>query len=313
VSFSASFPDHDQPIPLIIIITTTHHSLPRHDVLASFRVFSRYKAYRDEQARLHAAWREREDARLAAIARGDANPPAAEADPTAEKEIGIWGLVRFVGLVVLGLLLAGKFVTGEWMWGGGAADSLRLGAWVREVRGLWPAQQRFFSEGLLGGFDGSDPGKPIYIAIDGDVYDVSSNRRVYGPGGSYALMAGVDAARAFGTGCFKDHRTHDLRGLSESEIKSVEHWKRFFGDHKSYVRVGRVSHPPIDPSSPLLPHCDPKKDAEQSARWGVVGVPPPGHPAASQAKELKGAAAKVVVEPEPDAKSGSGEKAHEEL
>jgi hypothetical protein len=76
---------------------------------------------------------------------------------------------------------------------------------------------------------------------------VSSNRRIYGPGGSYAHMyaprplshffsewrtagivlsffcpwdrAGVDAARAFGTGCFKEHRTHDLRGLSESEIQ----------------------------------------------------------------------------------------------
>jgi len=176
--------------------------------------------------------------------------------------------------------------------------------------------------------------------------------------GAHVVMidrAGVDAARAFGTGCFKDHRTHDLRGLSESEIKvktrssdkkkhwglflnfkfyflngvffftrqGVEHWKRFFGDHQSYVRVGRVSHPPIDPSSPLPPHCDPKKDAEQSARWGVVGVPPPGHPAASaaaavvaEAKELKGAA--NVVEPEldlnPNAKSGTGEKAqHEEL
>ena len=32
------------------------------------------------------------------------------------------------------------------------------------------------------------------------------------------IRAGVDAARAFGTGCFKDHHTHDLRGLSESEI-----------------------------------------------------------------------------------------------
>lgn len=32
--------------------------------------------------------------------------------------------------------------------------------------------------------------------------------------------AGVDAARAFGTGCFKDHRTHDLRGLSESELQA---------------------------------------------------------------------------------------------
>jgi hypothetical protein len=92
----------------------------------------------------------------------------------------------------------------------------------------------------------------------------------------------------------------------------VEHWKRFFGDHQSYVRVGRVVHPPIDPSTPLLPHCDPKKDAEQSARWGIVGVPPPGHPAASAAAAVVAAQAK-----EPDAnanaKSGAGERAHEEL
>ncbi len=31
--------------------------------------------------------------------------------------------------------------------------------------------------------------------------------------------AGVDAARAFATGCFVDHRTHDIRGLSERELK----------------------------------------------------------------------------------------------
>lgn len=31
--------------------------------------------------------------------------------------------------------------------------------------------------------------------------------------------AGVDAARAFGTGCFQVHRTHDTRGMSESELR----------------------------------------------------------------------------------------------
>ena len=30
--------------------------------------------------------------------------------------------------------------------------------------------------------------------------------------------AGVDAARSFATGCFREHRTHDLRGLTESEL-----------------------------------------------------------------------------------------------
>lgn len=33
------------------------------------------------------------------------------------------------------------------------------------------------------------------------------------------LSAGVDAARAFGTGCFKTHLTHDLRGMSEDELR----------------------------------------------------------------------------------------------
>lgn len=29
----------------------------------------------------------------------------------------------------------------------------------------------------------------------------------------------MDAARAFGTGCFKTHRTHDTRGMLESELR----------------------------------------------------------------------------------------------
>lgn len=35
---------------------------------------------------------------------------------------------------------------------------------------------------------------------------------------SIPTSAGIDAARAFGTGCFKDHRTHDLRGLTQREL-----------------------------------------------------------------------------------------------
>jgi hypothetical protein len=122
----------------------------------------RYKAYRDEQAKLHAAWREREEARLAAIARGDPNPPPAEPDPTAEREIGLLGLLKFFFYVLLVALLAGKFVTGEWAWGMG--DSVGR---VVDVRRWWPplAQGRLFSERLLAQFDGSDAEKPIYLAV----------------------------------------------------------------------------------------------------------------------------------------------------
>jgi len=123
--------------------------------------FSRYKAYRDEQARLHAAWLERENARQAAIARGDPNPPPAEPDPTdaaTVREIGLLGLCKFLVYVLLVVLLAGKFITGEWFWGGDA--DVRKSLWK-----LWPAEQRLFSESLLAEFDGSNPHKPLYLAV----------------------------------------------------------------------------------------------------------------------------------------------------
>jgi hypothetical protein len=125
--------------------------------------FSRYKAYRDEQARLHAAWLERENARQAAIARGDPNPPPAEPDPSDEavvREIGLLGLCKFLVYVLLAVLLAGKFVAGEWLWGWDGAGDVR-----RTVGRLWPGEMRLFSESLLGEFDGSDPHKPIYLAV----------------------------------------------------------------------------------------------------------------------------------------------------
>lgn len=123
--------------------------------------FLRYKAYRDEQAKLHAAWLERENARQAAIARGDPNPPPAEPDPSDEaavREIGLLGLCKFLIYVLLVVMLAGKFVTGEWFWGGEA--DVRRTLWR-----LWPAEQRLFSENLLAEFDGRDPHKPLYIAV----------------------------------------------------------------------------------------------------------------------------------------------------
>lgn len=48
--------------------------------------------------------------------------------------------------------------------------------------------------------------------MNGTIYDVSSNPRIYGPGGSYNVFAGKDAARGFITGCFAEDATPDLRG-----------------------------------------------------------------------------------------------------
>lgn len=40
----------------------------------------------------------------------------------------------------------------------------------------------------LARYDGSSDQRPVYVAIDGEVYDVSANRRIYGKGGSYNMM-----------------------------------------------------------------------------------------------------------------------------
>ena len=65
----------------------------------------------------------------------------------------------------------------------------------------------------LAKYDGSDPNLPIYIALNGSIFDVSAAPQTYGPGGSYHVFAGKDAARAFLTGCFVDDQTPDLRGV----------------------------------------------------------------------------------------------------
>lgn len=107
--------------------------------------------------------------------------------------------------------------------------------------------------------------------------------RIAGPDPCAWPRAGRDAARAFATGCFATHQTHDIRGLSSSELQvrvamaletlfacrtqrvmsgqSLEHWKKYFANSKKYRKVGRVLHEPIDPMSPIPEHCDPKKAA----------------------------------------------------
>src|SRR5690606_27902556 len=134
---------------------------------------------------------------------------------------------------------------------------------------------KVFTESQLKQYDGSDPAKPIYLAINGTVFDVSANRATYGPGGGYGFFAGRDATRAYVTGCFKEDLTPDLRGVEQMFIpvedndddpeeqgmtagekkarreeewreahaqvqKQVDHWEGFFRNHATYFEVGKV-------------------------------------------------------------------------
>jgi hypothetical protein len=133
-------------------------------------------------------------------------------------------------------------------------------------------------------YDGSDPSLPLYLAINGTIYDVSSGRRFYGPGGSYQYFGGVDATRAFVTGCFAEDITPDLRGvelmylpeddpaidgqyssgalkkLKEQERRyakaqvedGVRHWVDFFANSPKYTKVGTVKRGPVEGPPPVL-------------------------------------------------------------
>jgi len=213
--------------------------------------FLQHKEYRDRQEAIHNEWLEKKKIRDAKIAKGEPVGPL-ERDPTEPLEVGVVGLLKFFLYLTIFLALSGKFVTGSYTW----EYETR---WL-QLKTLWPTDQRLFSETVLAEYNGVS-GRPTYLAIDGDVYDVSKGKS-YQPGGSYHFMTGIDAARAFGTGCFQTHRTHDLRGLSDQEYEGVLHWKQFFANHKDYPQVGKVSHRPIDPASPIPEHCDAKKQAK---------------------------------------------------
>ena len=136
-------------------------------------------------------------------------------------------------------------------------------------------------------FNGTDPTRPIFLAINNTIFDVTAGKHTYGPGGSYEVFAGRDATRAFVTGCFLDDRTGDMRGAewiylpieddpdeeitsrarklrSEKErreakkkvLREVTKWEEFYKKHKKYFEVGKlVGVPEYTCEPPLL--CEP--------------------------------------------------------
>ncbi|KAK9455862.1 cytochrome b5-like heme/steroid binding domain-containing protein [Dipodascopsis uninucleata] len=106
---------------------------------------------------------------------------------------------------------------------------------------------RILTEAELAYYDGSDPHLPVYVGLNGSVYDVTENRLTYGPGGPYHFFAGRDAARAFVTGCFSSDLTHDLRGLNSEQAEiEIQRWQNFFGSVSTkYWYIGEVIHGPL--------------------------------------------------------------------
>ncbi|GKU89345.1 hypothetical protein SLEP1_g3494 [Rubroshorea leprosula] len=102
-----------------------------------------------------------------------------------------------------------------------------------------PVQLGEVTEEELKQYDGSDPNKPLLMAIKSQIYDVSPSRMFYGPGGPYALFAGKDASRALAKMSFEDKDlTGDISGLGPFELEALQDWEyKFMG---KYVKVGTI-------------------------------------------------------------------------
>ncbi|WVQ97658.1 hypothetical protein IAU59_004772 [Kwoniella sp. CBS 9459] len=91
----------------------------------------------------------------------------------------------------------------------------------------------------LSQYDGSDPSKPIYVAIKGRVFDVTNKPEMYGKGKGYNIFAGRDASKGLGMSSLdiKD-AVPDYSSLNEAQMKTLNQWESFF--EKRYNVVGKV-------------------------------------------------------------------------
>ncbi|XP_006457619.1 hypothetical protein AGABI2DRAFT_139898 [Agaricus bisporus var. bisporus H97] len=108
---------------------------------------------------------------------------------------------------------------------------------------LAPPKDDPFTTEQLKEFDGSDSSKPIYVAIKGDIFDVSHKADSYGKGHSYNIFAGKDGSRGLGKSSLKsEDAIADYSTLDDKERKVLDDWHSFFS--KRYNIVGRISDGP---------------------------------------------------------------------
>jgi membrane-associated progesterone receptor component len=108
-----------------------------------------------------------------------------------------------------------------------------------------PVVFRVFTPPTLLPYNGTN-NMPVYLAVRGRIFDVTSGRNFYGPGGPYQNFAGRDASRGLACGSFdEDMLTKDLEGpldklndLGPDEMETLQGWEDRFSE--KYLVVGKL-------------------------------------------------------------------------
>ncbi|KAK2826691.1 hypothetical protein Q5P01_020905 [Channa striata] len=82
---------------------------------------------------------------------------------------------------------------------------------------------RLFTEEELKRYDGSEEGRPIYMAVKGVVFDVSKGKEFYGKEAPYNALVGKDSTRAVAKMSLDPaDLTSDTTGLTKDQLKSLD-------------------------------------------------------------------------------------------
>ncbi|PWN27903.1 cytochrome b5 [Jaminaea rosea] len=103
-----------------------------------------------------------------------------------------------------------------------------------------PRLDNKISRAELSKYDGSNPDLPVYVAIKGNVFDVSPKREMYSPGKGYHIFAGKDGSRGLGMSSLKpEDAVADYSTLDDKQLKVLDDWVAYYT--KRYNIEGVVS------------------------------------------------------------------------
>jgi len=118
---------------------------------------------------------------------------------------------------------------------------------------------RNFTVKQLAYFDGkkdkNDEDKPVYLALNTTVFDVSEGRNFYGPDGPYEIFAGHECGVALAKMSFEAEHLDDFDGVQDlnfGEKAELDNWIEKFTYYRNYPVMGKVVPDTNMPSSDCI-------------------------------------------------------------
>lgn len=150
-------------------------------------------------------------------------------------------------VVILLIVVVGYYGTSSWLTSQDRLASVNQKSHDNEEKEE-PDPPRNFTTKQLRFFDGTkDPStgndKPVYLSVNGHVFDVSTGRDFYGPGGPYEKFAGRECGVALAKMSFDEEHLDSVDGcasLNFGEKTQLHEWYEKFKYMRCYPEMGRL-------------------------------------------------------------------------